>query len=292
MKSLIDKIDETFSKLSASNRKIAEYLYDNLNEALLIDSAQLAKKCNVSEATVSRFINNLGYTGIKEFKQEIGKIVLREYSSPSKLDETQNGLAKSNSVLEAIAVGDISNIDTLHSLVTKDIFDKAVKSICSAKTLYIVGLRSNFALSFYLHFHLRYFIESIVLVQAGAGDIADQLYKMGQGDVLIIISFKRHPRLAAKITERAKIKGAEIIAITNHNLSPIGKLSDISLIAKTEVPSYIESPTASMTLLNALITAVSVKNKKKSFSNLSDLENELNEFDVYRKEFRHKLLSS
>lgn len=291
MKTIIDRIDQSYSTLTSGQQKIATYLYDNLQHALLLDSVQIAKKCGVSETTVSRFIRNLGYSGISEFKREIGKIVLKDYSSPSKLSDSKNNLKDSDSILNKILAGDADNLNTLLASISPRTFENAVNKICSAKSLHVVGLRSNYALAFYVNFHLRYFLDSVKLLKPGCGDVPDQIYRWGTGDVLLIISFKRHPRLAIKVAERAKSKGVYIIAITNHNLSPIGQISDLCLVTKTEVPSYIESPTASLCLLNALITAVAMKKKDKSISSLNSLEAELNEFETYRKEFRHKLLS-
>ena len=84
-----------------------------------------------------------------------------------------------------------------------------------------------------------------------------------------------------KIAEKMKRKKAYIIAVTNSHLSPTAQLADMSLVVETEIPTYIESFTAPMSLLNALITAVALKKKKQALPALKRLETEFEEFETY-----------
>jgi len=77
MKNILDQISSYYPKLTPSQKKVASYLHDNINEAFLLNSFQIAKKANVSEATVTRFISTLGYSGFSEFKREIAQRVVK-----------------------------------------------------------------------------------------------------------------------------------------------------------------------------------------------------------------------
>jgi len=74
-----------------------------------------------------------------------------------------------------------------------------------------------------------------------------------------------------------------IIAITNELLSPIAQLADVKLIVKVQIPTYIESHTAPMCLINALITAIALKEKGKALLALNRLEATFQEFETYVK---------
>jgi DNA-binding MurR/RpiR family transcriptional regulator len=138
-------------------------------------------------------------------------------------------------------------------------------------------------LAFYLSFDLRFFLNSVRLVELGVGDIPEQLRDIGPEDVLVVISFKRHTRQTVEIAEKVKQKGPFIIAITNSELSPTAQLSDIALIADTKIPAYFESYTAPMSLLNALITAIALREKDKAIPVLDRLEKEFEKFNVFIK---------
>jgi DNA-binding MurR/RpiR family transcriptional regulator len=236
---------------------------------------------DVSESTVTRFVSNLGFSGFPEFKREIAQQVLGSFSTTSRLAESVENLAGEGSVLSQILKGDIENIRALTTKISEETFEEAVKILCSARTIYALGLRSSYALAFYLAFALRFFLNHVILVTPGIGDVPEQVLGATEDDALVVISFKRFTRDSFTIAERIKRKRTRVITITNSELSPIAKLADITLIASTKIPTYIESYTAPMSLLNALITAIALRKKNRAMSALKKLEATFEEFDTY-----------
>ena len=281
MKSILDKIYIEYKTFTPSQQKIAEYLTQHLDEALILKANQLAKEAGVSEATFTRFITRLGFSGFSEFKREIGNYIIQGNSTAERLAESAETFGISDSVFLEILRGDIENIHKITNGISNELFEKAVGKLSSAKSIYLLGLRSSYALAFYLAFNLRFFLKSVTLVKPGIGDIPEQVLSAGKGDVLIALSFKRFTREVVNIVEKIKRKKAYIITITNSHLSPIAQLADMSLVVETEIPTYIESFTAPMSLLNALITAVALKKKKQALPALTKLETEFEEFETY-----------
>lgn len=281
MKSILDQIFKNYQKLTPSQRKVAQYIYNNSNEAFLLNSFQIAKKANVSEATVTRFISNLGFSGFSELKREIAQRVLKDFSTTKRLAESAETLEGKSNIFLGILKGDIENIRILTSNISDQLFKEAVNKLCSARSIYILGLRSSYALAFYMAFDLRFFLEKVVLVKPGIGDIPEQVLGAKKGDVLVVISFRRYTQESYNIAKKIKKKGAAVIAITNSELSPISKLADVTLITSTKIPTYIESYTAPMSLINALITAIALRKKEKAISALNTLETSFEEFQTY-----------
>jgi DNA-binding MurR/RpiR family transcriptional regulator len=281
MRSILDKIYSEYKTFTPSQQKVAEYLSQNIDEALILNANQLAKEAGVSEATFTRFITRLGFSGFSEFKREIGNFILQGHSTTERLTESAETFEISDSVLLEILRGDIENIQKISDGISDELFEKAVAKLSSAKSIYILGLRSSYALAFYLAFNLRFFLKSVNLIKPGIGDIPEQVLYAGKGDVLIAISFRRYTREIVDIAAKVKRKKAFLIAVTNSHLSPIAQLADMSLIVKTEIPTYVDSFTAPMSLLNALITAVALRKKKQALPAFKKLETELEEFDTY-----------
>ena len=169
----------------------------------------------------------------------------------------------------------------LSSRISEDGFEKSVKRLCSARTLYILGLRSSHALAFYLAFNLRFFLRSVHLIDLGVGDVPEKFRDAGPSDVLAAISFKRYTRETLRITEKVKKKGTFVLGITNSDLSPIAQLSDRVLIAQTRISTYFESFTAPMSLLNALITAIAIRERERALPELEKLEREFQIFETF-----------
>jgi DNA-binding MurR/RpiR family transcriptional regulator len=281
MGSILDKIYVEYKNFTPAQQKLAEYLSQHFDEALILNATQLANEAGVSEATFTRFITRLGFSGFSEFKREIGNFIIQGHSTTERLTESAETFGLSNSVFLEILKGDIENIHKITDGISNELFEKAVDKLSSAKSIYILGLRSSYSLAFYLAFNLRFFLKSVNLIKPGIGDIPEQVLYTGKGDVLIAISFRRYTREILNIAEKMKRKKAYIIAITNSPLSPIAQLADMSLIVKTEIPTYIDSFTAPMSLLNAFITAVALNKKKQALPALTKLETEFEEFETY-----------
>jgi len=281
MGDILEQISANYQTFAPRQRKVAEYLFHNLDQAILLNSTQIAAKAEVSQATVTRFITALGFSGFSKFKRSIAQKLLEDSSTSTRLVESAKTLKGRTSVFTDILRGDVENIGALSSQIPEEIFEEAVNRLCSARTIYILGLRSSYALAFYLAFDLRFFLSSVKLIDLGVGDIPERLRNVGPPDVLVAISFKRYTRETVKITEKVKKKGVFVLGITNSELSPIAQMSDRVLIAETRIPAYFESFTAPMSLLNALITAIAIKGKKTALPALNDLEKEFQIFETF-----------
>jgi DNA-binding MurR/RpiR family transcriptional regulator len=280
---MLDIIHAGYQDFTASQKRIAEYLTRHLEEAFVLNATELAHRVGVSEATVTRFIARLGFSGFSEFKRTMGRSVLRGLSTTVKLEESAETLTPSKSVLSEILRGDIENIRSIAAEISDARFSEAVGKLSAAKSIYVLGLRTSHSLALYLSFNLRFFLRSVNLLKPGIGDMPEQVLDSRPGDVLIAISFKRYTREVLDIAEKVKKKGLYLIAITNSPLSPLGQLADMALVVKTEIPAYIESFTAPMSLLNALITAIALKKKKAAVPALNRLEKEFEEYRTYLK---------
>ena len=281
MENILDKISDTFHELTPIQRKVAQYVYHNINEAFLLNSFQIAKTANVSEATVTRFLTNLGFSGFSEFKREIARQVLESFSTTQRLAESAEDLKARGNVFSEILQGDIENIQTLTATISDQLFEQAVNELCSARSIYVLGLRSSYALAFYLTFDLRFFLDRVILIKPGIGDMPEQVLGVTKDDVLVVISFRRYTRESFNIAEKIKKRAGSVIALTNSELSPVAKLADVTLVASTNIPTYIESYTAPMSLINALITAIALRKKDQAISALNKLETTLEEFQTY-----------
>lgn len=281
MENILDKISDSFQELTPSQRKVAQYVYHNINEAFLLNSFQIAKTANVSEATVTRFLTNLGFSGFSEFKREIARQVLESFSTTQRLAESAEDLKARGNVFSEILQGDIENIQTLTATISDQLFEQAVNELCSARSIYVLGLRSSYALAFYLTFDLRFFLDRVILIKPGIGDMPEQVLGVTKDDVLVVISFRRYTRESFDIAEKIKKRAGSVIALTNSELSPVAKLADVTLVASTNIPTYIESYTAPMSLINALITAIALRKKDQAISALNKLETTLEEFQTY-----------
>jgi len=281
MKNILDNIYNNYQKFTPSQKKLAKYIHDNSEKIVLFNSLQIAKEVNVSEATVTRFIVSLGFSGFYEFKREIAKQVLKDFSRTKRLSDSVEDFEGEGNIFLEILKGDIENIRKLPAKIPDKLFKEAIDLLCSARSIYILGLRSTYALAFYLAFTLRFFLKKVTLIKPGIGDLPEQVLDARKNDVLVVISFRRYTRESFEIAEKIKKSGASVIAITNNRLSHIATLADMALIANTDIPTYIESYTAPMSLINALITAIALRKREQAMPALDKLEQNFKEFNTF-----------
>jgi Transcriptional regulators len=111
-----------------------------------------------------------------------------------------------------------------------------------AKHIYILGVRSSSFVAGYLNFYMHLLFENVTLVQSNAaGEIFEQLFRIGPGDVMIAISFPRYSRVTVNTVKFAADRGATIVAVTDNELSPLHQMADASLLAPSEMISFVDS---------------------------------------------------
>jgi DNA-binding MurR/RpiR family transcriptional regulator len=201
MQGILAHISTNYYELTPSQQRVAQYIYNNASQALLLNSSQIAKTAHVSEATVTRFVGSLGFSGFSEFRREIARQLLEDFSTTRRLAESAESLEGRKNVFSGIIMGDIENIRALPKRISDELFEKALCRLCATESFYVLGLRSSYALAF----DLRSSLDKVLLVKPGIGDIPEQVIGAKKGDVLVVISFKRYTRESVNIAEKMEL---------------------------------------------------------------------------------------
>ena len=270
----------TFSK---GQRLIAKYVIDNYDKAAYMTASKLGAEVNVSESTVVRFANELGFEGYPDFQHSLQEYVRTKLTSFQRIEVTNNLLGDSD-ILTKVLVADSDNIrHTLEGL-DRDEFETSVDKIINAKNVYILGVRSSSYLAGFLSYNLNMIFDNVRLVQTTSGnEMFEQIMNIGEDDVMIGISFPRYSKRIINAVDYAKSKGANVIAISDSELSPIAHQADHVLVAKNEMVSFVDSLAAPMSLINAIIVAIAKKKQDELSVRLRRLEEIWDEYDVYDK---------
>ena len=121
-------------------------------------------------------------------------------------------------------------------------------------------------------------------VQASlASDMFEQLLRVGEGDVVIGISFPRYSTRSVRALEFARDQGATVVALTDSELSPLYDTANYRLLAKSDMASFADSLVAPLSVINALIVAVGRKKSDEVTATFRRLEQIWDEYQVYEK---------
>ena len=280
---LLQNIKEGMPSFSKGQRLIATYILDHYDKAAYYTASRLGTIVGVSESTVVRFANELGYEGYPELQRALKKLIRSRLTSFQRMEIT-NSLIGENDVLEKVLTSDIEKIRQTAAEIDSASFADAVQNIVDAKNIYIIGVRSSSTLAGFLNYSLRMIFDNVRLVQTpSSSEMFEQIMQIGKGDVMIAISFPRYSSRIINAVEYAKGKGADIIALTDSKFSPIAAEADQLLLAYSDMASFMDSLVAPLSIINALVVAVARKRETEVSERLRVLEEIWDRYDVYDK---------
>ncbi len=278
---MLDVIKAQYDKMSKGQKKIADYISENMERAAFMTAMKLAEAAAVSESTVVRFATMLGYEGYPEFQQAMADELQSRLVTPKKA-QTNEFRENRSELLRRVLVSDAQNIVDTIGMVDSDVFDQAVELISNARKICIVGIRTCAPLADYLTYYLRMMRDDVVSVTTtNISEIYEQLSWLKKEDVVIGISFPRYSLRTLRAMDYANHQGARIISITDSKYSPMNMYSSVCLWAKTDMITIADSLVAPMSTINALVIGVYLKNKEQIRKRLEALEESWNAFQTY-----------
>ncbi len=276
----IKKIQLSFPKLSKGQRMIAEYIMNNYDKAAFMTAAKLGEKVGVSESTVVRFANVLEFEGYPQMQKVLQEILRTRLTTVQRIELTSD-YSNEESILKRVLKADMDNIRLTIGEADLKAFDDSVNSIINAEHIYIVALRSSIALADFLSFYLNFIRGNVHTVTHSISDIFEILFRVNEKDLVIGIGFPRYSSKTIEALDYAKSQGAKVLAITDSLLSPLTSHSDYTLIAKSNMEAFVDSLVAPLSLLNALIVGVGIKEKSNLSDSFAKLEEVWKKYKVY-----------
>ncbi|WP_342515083.1 MurR/RpiR family transcriptional regulator [Sporosarcina sp. FSL K6-1522] len=281
-KNVFQHVAENITQLSKSHKKIANYILKNSNIVPFFKVATLAKKADVSEATVVRFATTLGYSGYPEMQQYMQNSIQEQLTATDRLKMSSHVYDDKEQAIYDIFNDDIDNIKSTMENLDIESFHRVATILLNANKVYISANRSAASLGVFLQYYLNIILENSEIL-GSFESISEQLYSLNQDDVVIGISFARYSSSTINTIAFAKDMGASTIAITDNLLSPLLHHSDITLTASSDMPSFIDSFTAPLSLINALIVYLGKEREKEVENRLNKMEEMWSKFGTFYK---------
>jgi len=277
---LMRTIQMKFPRLSKGQKLIAEYILKHYDKAAFMTAAKLGISVGVSESTVVRFANELGFSGYPKLQKALQELIKTRLTTVQRI-ELSNDYVSEESALKGVLKSDMENIRATLEKINNRTFEEVVNSIFEAKKIYIIGLRSSTAIAEFFGFYLNLILDNVKVVGYGISDIFEQILNISEDDLVIGIGFPRYASRTIEALNFAHNRGTKVVAITDSLLSPLASKADYTLIAQSNMASFVDSLVAPLSVINALIIAVGLREKEKISKTFNDLENIWEEYQVY-----------
>ena len=265
---LSSRISRLYPKMSKGQKRLADYVMEHYEKAAFMTAAELGKQARVSESTTVRFATLLGYRGFPEFHQTLEELVRNRLNSIQRMEVTYERIPQ-DKILDTVLTSDIEKIKLTQEHMDRKAFHLAIETILSAKNIYVMGLRSCAPLAAFLAFYLNEIFDNVRLVNStGSSEVFEQLIRIGEEDVIIGISFPRYSMRTLKAMEFANNRNAKVITLTDSIHSPMNLYSLV----------------APLSVINALIVALSMRRQNEVVNTMTTLERIWNEYQVYSRD--------
>ena len=280
-KSVLMRIEDAYLDLSKSHKKIADYVLENYEKAAFLTAQKLGEATDISVSTEVRFATSLGYEGYPEFQEDLRETIKGKLTATQRI-EVAGTQIRDNDILTTVMQRDREMIQATLSAVSSEDFEKASRAINRARRIYIVGVRSSAALASFMYFYFKMIYDDVRLIDSNSSSqMFEEIWRIGPEDVCIACSFPRYSKQVLSVVTYACDAGAKTIVITDNEEAPIAEVAWTTLVAKSNMASFIDSLVAPLSLVNALIVSAARGNRSLVKKNLAELEEIWEKYDIY-----------
>ena len=280
---LLKIIQEKQSTFSKGQKQISSFILAHYDKAAYMTAAKLGALVGVSESTVVRFANELGFAGYPELQHSLQEMIRSKLTTIQRIEITNDRIGESD-LLEKVLNSDIDKIKHTLEEIDRTSLENAVDDLIGAQMIYIIGMRSSSSLASFMYHYLNLVFPHVRLVRTTSGsEIFEQLLRINDKDAIVGISFPRYSKRIINALGYAKKQGAKVISITDSAASPIAANADDLLLAKSDMASFVDSLVAPLSIINALIVAIGRKKQDEIAETFGKLERIWDEYDVYEK---------
>lgn len=241
-KDILSVIQTNMSTFSKGQKLIAGFILESYDKAAFMTASRLGKTVNVSESTVVRFAAELGYDGYPAMQKALQEMIRSKLTSIQRIGGLQRPYRQSRTSCPWSCSRDMDKIHMTLEETNREDFDRAVSAIVDARHIYILGVRSAAALASFLGFYFNLIFDNVTVVHAtSTSEVFEQLLRIGPNDVIVGVSFPRYSRRTVKAMQFAHDRGAATIALTDSETSPLAPISTLTLLAKSDMASFVDS---------------------------------------------------
>lgn len=280
---LISIIKSNFHKFSKGQKLIAQFIIDHYDKAAFMTAAKIGETVDVSESTVVRFATTLGYSGFPELQKALQVLIKNKLTTVQRIGLNDDVVNDKVKLHKKILKNEMNNMRYLFEHFDIEALDKATELILNANRVFVLGLRTSSTLSNYLGFYLDVILDDVkVLNNSGVNSLYEEIIRIKENDLLIVISYPRYSKTTIEAARFVKEHNAKLVAITDTEESPVYALADASLLAKSNIVSFVDSLVVPLTMINNLIINISLREKEDIVEYYNTLEKLWDNNSIYQ----------
>ncbi|MFC4625946.1 MurR/RpiR family transcriptional regulator [Daeguia caeni] len=271
--SIRDRLTDGTIDFTRSELKIVRHLLSNYPAAGLNTVAHLAIAAGVSNPTVVRLINKLGFEGYPEFQHALLSEVQERMSSPLSMLDTRKPQVGQGNFYQQFLNASIHGLETAQTMLPPHDFEQAVELAADMNCrIHCLGGRFSGFLAGLLWSHMKQLRPDSYWINGPQADQVDQLVDFSRKDILFVYDYRRYQMGTIRFAKQAANQGTRIVLFTDRWLSPIAEFATLTLTAPVDTISPYDTMVPAMAQTEALIAALTARLADQSRDRIRQIE--------------------
>jgi DNA-binding MurR/RpiR family transcriptional regulator len=250
MQPLDDRLRSRYSQLAPQEQRIANFVLDHYDDLTSYNSAELARLTGVSKATVSRLFKRLGYEKYKDMREELR--TLRQTGMP--ITDSRDAV-QGNTLLARHYKQEMANLNQWVSHIDARQFTEVVQALGNSKRVCVIGLRNAFPVALHLRQQLLQVRGAVQVLPQPGQTLSEELVDIGTDDLLVVLAFRRRPRLIRPLLEQLQGRQIPTLVICEPQAQALIELARWHLCTPLDSVSAFDSYASANSLINLLVNA-------------------------------------
>ncbi|MDA3918780.1 MAG: MurR/RpiR family transcriptional regulator [Deltaproteobacteria bacterium] len=255
---VINDISNKLDSLTPKAQILGNYIMQNPSKAVFMTTKGLAQTCDISEATVVRFVSTLGYEGYSDFQNALKDFVNTGLSLPERADIKgikEHGADR----LHRGVLEELGNLQHLYENISVETMNEFVDQLDKAQTVYVVGSRISYTYAYYLGWSLTKIRKGIHILKGSDSTSFDLLVNANSPSLVILTTSTRYPNELIKLARMIQRSSHTLLTMTDSSICPITGFSDLSLVVPSRSIPFIGNVSGMLVAIQYIVQELANK---------------------------------
>lgn len=277
----LQKLKENNHRFTKDHIAIAEYLKKNYKKVSYMKLNELSEVLKMDSNVIKEYLNLIGFNDYEEFRKSLREIITVKLKTTDRFQISMEINPKISSILNLVVNKEMQNMNHFLNTFDERTFSTIIEEIMDAPEIIVVGTRASSPVAIYAEYIFNRIGKKTKKIISGGSENFDYLSTVDRNALVMAFGFARYPKETIKILGFFRKRNFRIISITDNNLSPLARLSDIVLTIPCESISFTDFFAVPMSLVNILVISVSQLDEETSLKHLNEFENIAKDMGFY-----------
>jgi DNA-binding MurR/RpiR family transcriptional regulator len=267
-----DRVLKHLAQLGPAEQRAVRYFQDNREEVLMASAATLAAKAKTSDATVVRAARRLGFAGLEDLRRALAGEMRQSPSPAERLTRVLGEVGENlSSAFELALTTHLRSLESLRRTISPKLFESAIDGIVAADRVVVFGIGPSSAMANYLVIQLGRFGRNAISLTNTGLLFADDLQRLRQGDLVIILAYSRLYAELDALLDEIKRHGLMSCLITDTLAAMLKQRVDLILPVPRGSAESLSLHTATLGFIEALLVGIATRQPRETLESLEAL---------------------